>query len=554
MDQTQIVAAVIAAAKFDPAKLEMIGEIAGGAALAGCATTWAAEACGVAPSATAVLALPAPPLWMVDAQIGWHLPLAYSMFAASTNALMWCRHISDRQRGGDIAARARARRGLRYVAREVIARRHVRAGALASAQGSVIGRDQAGGLVRIGLGSSSEHVLVAGSTGYGKTKTQELLARLAIEGHGCGAVVIDPKCDPEVREVLAEAAEKAGKPFIVFDEESPTSYNVLKRGTVDELIDKLLAGHVFTEPHYETLGRSYLQYLLKAFQAGGVEITLRTVIAHFGTAQMMMLARSLPERAMSDLHAYLDSISEREWVELNGIRNRLMLLANSGFGPYLEPNPDYTDLDLLDAVRRGAVVLIQFPADRFPHTAALMSASVVTDLIVVTALGQDGALPPTLVMIDEAGAVQPGKVIRLFQRARAARMSVVIAVQHLSDLDEADAARRVAGGTLMKQIIANVQTVISHRQVEPDAAQLIADVAGTRWAWELTSQVDDATIVTPTGTGTRKRVREYVVHPDRIKRLNVGEAVVVHKGGACVVRILDPNKVRIRARRAGGRG
>jgi hypothetical protein len=93
-------------------------------------------------------------------------------------------------------------------------------------------------------------------------------------------------------------------------------------------------------------------------------------------------------------------------------------------------------------------------------------------------------------MIDEASAVSPHMVSRLYQRARGAGMSTVIATQHLADFDAADAHAGNPPGMLLKQIEGNADTTIAHRQGEPEAAEYLAGVAGTVGAWETTYQAD----------------------------------------------------------------
>ena len=75
----------------------------------------------------------------------------------------------------------------------------------------------------------------------------------------------------------------------------------------------------------------------------------------------------------------------------------------------------------------------------------------------------------------------------------------------------------------------NLSALIVHRQVMPGSAELIADVAGTQGAWSTTKHSD--------GKGTRSRGREYMVHPDEIKSLGRGNALVIVPTGRCPVRV-----------------
>jgi hypothetical protein len=367
----------------------------------------------------------------------------------------------------------------------------VSAGELTSNAGSQIGATRRGVLMRIGLGGlRPSHTVVFGETGSGKSWTLILLARLAIIGRGFGAIVIDPKCDPFMAASLANAATEAGKPFVAWTPSAQSIYNPLSRGSVTEIVDKLLAGEQYTEPHYMRLAQRFLQQEVRALKAAGELVSLGAVVANFDPGRLELIARRLPEEVRDEFRRYLDSMTAKEWSDLAGTRNRLAVLAESDFGPSLDPLTPGTQLDLLSAIRQGSVVLFQIEADRFQLASEMITAAVTTDLVGISALGQDGSLPPTLVMIDEASAVSPHMVSRLYQRARGAGMSTVIATQHLADFDAADAHAGNPPGMLLKQIEGNADTTIAHRQGEPEAAEYLAGVAGTVGAWETTYQAD----------------------------------------------------------------
>ena len=69
--------------------------------------------------------------------------------------------------------------------------------------------------------------------------------------------------------------------------------------------------------------------------------------------------------------------------------------------------------------------------------------------------------------------------------------------------------------------------MIAHRQGVPDSAELIANVAGTEGTWVTTHRTD---LIGDTEHGTRSRAYQYVLHPDRLKRLPTGQAAVIVPG------------------------
>jgi hypothetical protein len=86
------------------------------------------------------------------------------------------------------------------------------------------------------------------------------------------------------------------------------------------------------------------------------------------------------------------------------------------------------------------------------------------------------------------------------------------------------------------------------RQSMPASAEMIAAIAGTRGAWITTQQTHTPAAGLLTGLGSRSRGREYVIHPDTIKSLDVGEVVVIEprRRRAAVVRVFHPDQLRRR--------
>ena len=101
----------------------------------------------------------------------------------------------------------------------------------------------------------------------------------------------------------------------------------------------------------------------------------------------------------------------------------------------------------------------------------------------------------------------------------------------------------MSSGGIRDRILGNLDVLVSHRQVVPDSAELVAAIAGTRGAWITTHQTGNGIGAIRTGLGSRTRGREYRIHPDEIKRLGVGEAAVIvpRLEVATITRIFHPS-------------
>jgi conjugal transfer pilus assembly protein TraD len=401
------------------------------------------------------------------------------------------------------------------------------------AAGSVpIGVDGSGRTVAIPLGrTSGSHALIVGATGSGKTVTQTLIVASAIE-RGLGAVIIDPKGDLFLRDRARAAAAFAERPFLEWTPSGPSTYNPYGHGSPGEIADKALAGERYSEPHYLRQAQRYLGHAARALAATEQTATPALLLELMEPRRLELLARSIPDEAHAQrVFAYLDSLDPRQRGGLSGTRDRLAILAESELAPWLAPAAGVPALDLLEAVRSGAVAYFSLEADRLPLLSRMLAAAIVGDLLTVAA-GCQVAPAPTLIAIDEFSAIAPEAVARLFGRARAAGFSLLLATQELADL-------RAAAPELLEQVLGNVETVVAHRQSVPDSAELIARIAGTRRAWSSTEQLEHAI---PTGRVSRSRSREFSIHPDAIRTLERGTAAVaVGSSGACAVaRIFHP--------------
>jgi type IV secretory pathway TraG/TraD family ATPase VirD4 len=462
-----------------------------------------------------------PLLWSFDQEAAGFAAVT-AVFATATGA-RW--HQDDIRHGGDRAQDARDRRSPLDAARARVERRGRRGGRWIDRKGLAVGRDERGRTVRIPVGhASGRHALVVGATGSGKTVTQAWIAGRLIR-HGHGAVVIDPKGDRLLRDELERAARHARRTLRVWTPEGPAVYNPFAHGTDTELADKVLAGESYTEPHYLRQAQRYLGHAVRALKGAGRPVTVMTLSEAMVPDHLEYLGRALPDAQAKQVHDYVDGLSPEQRRGLAGTRDRLAILAESDVANFLwREQPTRHNIDLLAAVKRRDVVLFRLDADRRPLLAGMLAAAIVQDLLTIAAELQHAPVP-TLVLVDEFSAVAPGGVVRLFGRGRSAGLSLLLGTQELADLRPPD------NPSLADQVLGNVTTLIAHRQMVPTSAETLAGVIGTRGAWTHTERTETFLGAgAPTGEGTRTRTREFVVHPDTIKRLPTGTAAVTSPG------------------------
>lgn len=488
--------------------------------------------------------------WMIDWQVG--LGLFTATGTAAGGGLYW--HVKDTERGGEEARAAREALGPSHFARAWMQRRRVGERRVEPAQGRMFGRSNGdrlalgatprGAVCHVPLGvERGVHALVLGATGAGKTVTQAAVAQAHVLA-GLPVFVIDPKGDANLRGVLEAAAARTGVSFRAWSPYGETIYNPFGRGGSTEITDKALAGHRWSEPHYELATNRLLLHVLSTMREAGLwPPTISRIVRYMDPERLDLLGSEVGGDVAERVSSYVDGLSSRARSDLGGGRDRLAILSEGELGSRLDPAIGGGDeIKLAEALRDRTVVYFHLDSDRFPAASRLLGAALVIDLVTLTADMQGRDLSGLLV-IDEFAALAAEQVSRLFGRARSAGLSVMLGTQSLADLrstrpeDHSD--------TLTEQVLTNIEYAVVHREADPDSAERLARLAGTRPAWTTTEKVGGppADGWFHPREGTRTRTREFVVLPDQIKRLQTGEAVLINpteKEPGRVLRIFPP--------------
>ena len=359
---------------------------------------------------------------------GIQITLVVALFLGMWLGRRW--HREDLDAGADLARQALLRRtplavGGRLLERLLPASRVSRASGWWRGEEMVIGRDREGHSVSMRLGgcTGGTHTLVVGAAGSGKTVTETWIALRAIE-RGLGAIVLDPKNDPQMRAAIRRAGEQAGRPFFEWTQRALRCTTRTRGAVRSEIADKVLAAERFTEPHYQRQAQRYLGHAIRTIRSAGLQVSLAALVRTLDPAQLELLARELPSAQGADVHAYLDSLTARQSRDLAGVRDRLAIMAES------DPRAARSSRDWRPSGRsrnaRGGGQKLEVglavpasEADHGPLLAQMLGAAIVWGLPEPPLQALQGRPVPSLVVIDEFSASwQPERVVRLFGRAR----------------------------------------------------------------------------------------------------------------------------------------
>jgi hypothetical protein len=471
----------------------------------------------------------APTAWICLAPIGFAFGAAFALIQneraqSSLTALMEGRRMEPP-----------ARAPLAPLFHRLIEARSPRRGAL-----TILGSDwRTGQRVAISDQDRNRHILIAGTTGAGKTNS---LLNLVEASAGVGTVIIDGKGDIELATKVLAFAEARGQKTYLFE---PTGtlpsavYNPLATGDYTSLADRIVTLREWSEPHYLKLAEGFAQTTFKVLQTCNVRVDLLSVADALDVDHMLVLLRKNGKliKTFKLLAEEVASLRDSE-EHIEGLRAEVRNLSRSvfrnGFDTQLAQSNDTPVINLKTTRDEKALVYFCLPALVYPQRAEGLGKLIVNDIKFVTST----ARTPWNIMLDEFSIFAGPQVLNLINQGRSYGLSVTLATQSIADI--AHGAIK-DGDKFVDQIFGSVNTYIIHRLNSANDCELIAGVAGTELDVEYTAQTLGGI---GTGAASARHTRQFAVHPDAIKRLPVGTAFFINKNNS-YIRHIKARKSRI---------
>lgn len=143
----------------------------------------------------------------------------------------------------------------------------------------LLGIDENQNEVTMKADETKQHVLVAGTTGSGKTVAIMTLIETALMNQE-SVVFVDGKGDSETIEDLQSMFDRYGRTLHVFSENTKLTYNPLKNGNRSEITDRLMALFDWSNEFYENEAQDNLQKIVYFLDLYEIERDLKNLL-HF---------------------------------------------------------------------------------------------------------------------------------------------------------------------------------------------------------------------------------------------------------------------------------
>ena len=382
------------------------------------------------------------------------------------------------------------------------------------------------------------HVHVVGATGFGKSVffnkiTQELTKQSK------GFLFLDLKGDLETKKSFLETARSIGREssfqfFSISDSKNSSNYNPLANGNATQLRDRIMVSFNWSEEFYKSQSASYLLKILLVlvYLRDHHNQPLDFQNLYFAISDSDFLSEITQKVPQSEAQLKTFAIECYQFLRdkdsnkcLQGLRSQVESLIYSDFGHLLTHQE--TGLDFYNSINHRKTIIIFLDSRSYPESSIVLGRLILQDLK-STSAKIDANIPkseriPFKVIIDEFSDFAQEDFIGFLDRARSSGISVLVAHQELCDLNRI--SPEFAG-----RLMGNMAASYIFLQKRPESAEILAKTAGTKLVLKKTEATEKFLFFDlPTGKKSSREVEEFIIHPNEIKSLKVGECMAIKK-------------------------
>ena len=175
-----------------------------------------------------------------------------------------------------------------------------------------------------------------------------------------------------------------------------------------------------------------------------------------------------------------------------------------------------------EALSQNKIIYFQLPTMKYFETASSIGKMVLQDFQSAVSTRQTMHANNNFYAcyLDEFSSIAYPAFAELISKARSANVGLVLSHQAIGDLTKVSEAFSDA-------ILTNTNIKAVFRCPDPKTAEYFGDSFGTETTTYNTEQIEAQLVGDPrTGLGSKRETEKYVVHPNVIKKFNVGCGVI----------------------------
>ena len=374
---------------------------------------------------------------------------------------------------------------------------------------------------------SAKHICICGTTGSGKTVALSNFIQRAVEMN-FPLVVVDGKGDigeGSILDICQKLCRNSHKKLYVVNLSQPAKsvkYNPFRNANPTMCKDMLVNMTEWSEEHYKLNTERYLQRLMQLLKMKGIPLSFSTIIRCIPIELFTSLSNDLLKNQLIDKNNHLLNleISKNSGKIATSAAARFSTIAESELGSIFAND----GIDIYTAMQEKAIILFVLNPLMYPEVSPLMGKLAIIDAKQAVSKCFEHRIERGFYIFDEIGSYASPALIDLVNKSRSANITSILAMQSLSDLDF------TCGEAFKEQVIENCNNYLVLRQNSAKNAEQWAEILGTRKTMEVTRQIEQQSrMITTTGLGSVRPVREFLYHPDEIKSLKVGQGFYLSK-------------------------
>jgi type IV secretory pathway TraG/TraD family ATPase VirD4 len=406
---------------------------------------------------------------------------------------------------------------------------------------ALIGRDESGLEIYLKQLFRTSHIEIIGTTSAGKTESFILPLIIKDIDNGSGLIIIDGKSDKSFLDKLYAYVVAAGREddfrlFSLADVGASSSFNPLEGGTPHEVVERVFSSFPFENEYYRNVQYKIFLALVRLINERRVTPTMRLVHRLLTDMEALRpwVQDSQDEELKRMLTTFIEEPAKERMEKISGLDAHLSHFVGGDVS--LLFNAKEPDIQLDQVLRKRRICYFQLPTMYYPFLAQATGKLVLQCFQSAVAKRHLGISKTpgffSCYLDDFQDYIYPG-FVALLNKSRSANIGIVFSHQALGDLDKVSPAFR-------NIVLTNTNVKVVMRNNDPETCEYFAKSFGTKTTEKATERRQKHSLgETRTGEGSVREVEEFIFHPNTIRQLGTGEAIVSipHPKGVKMVRL-----------------